>query len=336
MTFKALAESWLQNRCPSPHNESQAPLYCEKAGLLLRYPLAYFGPRKVAEIGPILVDGYFDWRIAQPHRPGFSCRRTADLELTACSSVFRWAHRRELVPSNPFLGRGLRQRENLVVHCAARAPIDADTVHRVASKLLASPASESAGFLFLFLSLTGCRCAELRTLRLDASAPGLLQAPGSFTLSSICVQRAKFRDRDGAIQSIPLQPAAQSLLLAWTSWHAQRHPSSPFWFPGSKPLSPLDPTSLPHALARACISLHLPKLAPHGSRAFFTKVMRSLLPDDRQVADLLGHTSTKLVERIYGRRTPSEARCSSFLPLEGLPAWSSWLNILENHSPIPS
>lgn len=323
-TFGGLALRWMQAGCPNAHNEPQSAPYQKRAGSLLVKPMQYFGHREITGIDPLFVDDYFAWRSQRVGRGGVTGRRITDLELTTASAVFRWAVRRNIVPSNPFAGRGVRQKENLIVHCTARAPVDADTVHRIATALLSEKASESCGWLFLWLSLTGCRCAEMRELRLDGMAQGNLHVAGSFTSSAITIQRAKMRDRDGAIQPIPLQTAAQALLPAWRHWHATRHPANPYWFPGRRS-GPLDPASLAHSLSRVCTKLGIQRVQPHGCRSFFTKVMRSVLPDDRQVADLLGHSSVKLVERIYGRRSPSDGRIDSFLPSSGSPAWLPWV-----------
>jgi integrase len=326
LTFRALAYDWCGKGCPNVFNEPQPAHHQERCARLLRQPLDYFGSKLCNEIGPIMVDDYYAWRstrITRKVRDGAG-RRMTDAELTICSTMFKWAYRRELVKSTPFQGRGVRQKATMVSHCTDRAPSDASIVHAVASHMLKDYRGQSSAFLWLFICLTGCRTLELRELRLDGLSTGNTLLPGSFTDTHMVIRRAKMRDRAGAVCPIPLRPEAQSLLSAWKHWHSTQHSASPFWFPGRSESTELSPAALHSALTNACRALGLPPVAPHGGRSFFCKVLRSLLPDDRLVADALGHTTIKLVESTYGKRNPGDAALS-FLPPTGKPAWYPFL-----------
>ena len=315
--FSQLAKEWLALGCPVSKTP-RSPVYLPYATRLLHWPLARFGSLDCREITTILVDDYPEWRMGLTRKAGCTGSRAADMEMTCCAQLYRWAERRMIVTSNPFLKR--EHQRNEVRHCSERAPVSGDIVHQTASYLLKDVRSESSAFAFLFLCLTGLRKQEALSLQLRRPPSN---EPGACDGEFLAVARSKKSRPEDASCTIRLWPEAKSLYQAWQHWHAERFPFSPFWFPGRKGL-PLCPSALWQALSRASKALSLPHIAPHGCRSFYTSVLRARISDDRLVADYLGHKNPQMVQQIYGGR-PVHCQAHSVLPSQGEPAWACWL-----------
>jgi integrase len=321
--FDTLVSDWISAGCPDKEGGSRPPAFCARAAALLEHPLAYFGSGDVALIGPKMVRGYGAWRQKRVANAKYAGTRAADIELATCSSMGWWAYFDERVTANPFAVKFRFHKADAVHHSPERAPQTADEVHAIGERLLANPRTASSGFLWLFLSMTGCRTGELRCLRLDVTQEGQSLPPGWHSDEEIVITRGKKRGKD-AIDVLRLSEPAKSLLAAWERWHAAQYPLSHWWFPGKGGSGPLNVSTLTRSAKEAARALGLrPKISAHGCRSFFCSVLRTLESDDRKVADALGHSNTTMVSRVYGRRAMLTDGLS-WLPKSGKPGWAKW------------
>ena len=324
LTFRDLAVRWQEQGCPDKGGMARTPDYVTRAGQCLRSPISFFGHLAASDIQPPALIDYARFRKSNLARAGTG-NRTVDLELAACSSLYGWAVFCGLVPANPFFSRPRWQKSSLVSHSTERAPASGDQLHRIAAALLDDRRSQSCGFLFLFLAMTGCRTADLRSLRLDEPVVGQAKPPGWCSGTELVIRRSKTKG-DRALQVIAFSPEARELYRAWHAWHSSAYPHSPYWFPGRSGAEPLDKASLAHSLARVCRDLSLPVVSPHGCRSFFATALRRIEPDDRIVAARMGHTDVAMVQRIYSTRMDSAT--AQFLPESGSPpAWAKFLPV---------
>jgi integrase len=329
--FGSVWGQWKELGCPKPNGAPQSADYIKATGYLEKNILAYFGQTPVDKIDAVTVAKYGGWRSEMVVRDGYAGTRAADIELARCSAMCRWAYFAGLITANPFSEKFRFHGANVVEHSPCRAPTDANTVHRIGRIMLSSPRTRPCGFLYMLLSLTGCRTKELRMLRLDGQVRGQLYPAGYFTSTEIVIQRGK-NQNGGGLESIRLTPEAQDCLRAWKHWHDREHPNNPWWFPGRGHNNPLDAGSLAKLLAVICQRHNIPHISPHGCRSWFCQVLRTHEPDDRIVAARLGHTSVQMVQAIYGGRMPASKKLS-WLPDDGTPAWTEWLP--ENALTVP-
>jgi integrase len=320
--FDRLAADWLKAGCPGKDKQPRQQSFIDRATNTLNYPVSYFGHKDVAKIKPSEIADYGAWRSSKVKREGFTGFRAADIELATCAAMAWWAYFSDMIPANPFAIKFRFHKSKDVEHSPARAPASADVVHAIGEHLLKDTRTASCGFLWMFLALTGCRTGELRTLRLDGQPQGQWMPPGWHSDSEIVIRRGK--RKDNGLDVLKLSDPAKDLLKAWKNWHAAKCAGSPIWFPGRSKARPMDVGSLCRAVKAACRKLGLPTtISPHGCRSFYCSVLRTIEPDDRKVADALGHSNVNMVQAIYGRRS-SKTDGLTWLPTSGKPAWAVW------------
>ena len=76
------------------------------------------------------------------------------------------------------------------------------------------------------------------------------------------------------------------------------------------------------AMARACRELSLPKITPHGFRAYYVTKRRRDKAMDSQIAAEIGDKTVDLISKVYGD-APGGA-VLSWTPATTLPAWLRW------------
>jgi site-specific recombinase XerD len=326
--FSDLAETWLSAGCPDGCGRPRPDEYVAEARRHLARPMEYFGKADIHTIGKKTIGSYGKWRSERVERVGCSGARIADLEMSHVGALYKWARQMEITDADPLSERTRIQRSAEISHSTERAPRSGDEVHRLANAMMMNPRSRSTGWLWLFMCLTGCRCGELRTLRLDAKPLGVAKPPGYYTSQEIVVLRGKQTQAAASrnpIGVIPLSDPAKEMLLAWELWHKEEADGSPYWFPGRSRSQPLAVGALTRALARECRRLGIEHISAHGARSFYASTLRQTEPDDRIVAARLGHTNVAMIERIYGSRMAEKDPNYSFLPSSGEPAWSRYI-----------
>ena len=315
--LKATFERWCGGGCP--RTEGSAPrgnIYADRARRLGAFFLYLYGDRPVDSIVPLDIDRYPERRMLAIQRG--DGKATVDVEMSVISQFFRWAMRLGLCHSNPVVGRALTKSAREVVHCTERAPLSGDDIHRLAAHLMENRKCPSFGWLFIWLCLTGCRISELYALRNDAPITGNILPVGHCDGERLQVMRHKTSKPD----TVLLVPEAKELWRAYSRWHAAKYPMSPWWFPSYS--GHINKVSLNQAIRNACRELGLNHISPHGCRSYFAGVMRNRIPDDRLVADFMGHSNPQMLQRVYGGRMQVRQGLS-FLPSSGEPCWSKWL-----------
>ena len=96
------------------------------------------------------------------------------------------------------------------------------------------------------------------------------------------------RSKGGTNPWAMVRPEFQDMLRAFRRWHAQRHPASPWFFPGRNPQQPIYITGLTHGLSRLCGRHSLSHITPHGLRSFYVTKRRSDGISDVQIAGEIG------------------------------------------------
>ena len=289
-----------------------------------------FGPLVPAAVRIADCDRYHDIRSAQtralfpgnPHRTG---GRMVEVELTTLASVFAWAARAGLIPSNPLAGgRPRYSHSDQVRHCTACMVQTDEALHQVADRLLENPLSRTLGWQLLVEGLTGCRTREILGLRWGAERG----QPGFVDDHSLWIQREKHGIFPHVLLDVvPGVSPLRDLLAALRIWHDAEHPGSPWWFPGRWDAQPVAAPALTHALHRIEVELGMGTMTSHGLRAYHVRVLRSLGVDDSEISKRLGHRSgVRLVEQTYGVPEPGwfGGRRLDFLPADRAPAWSPW------------
>lgn len=288
----------------------------ERWQTLMYKPVMFLGNKSLEEVGPKLVDAYPAWRLANTDTRYGRGTRAVDCELTACSRVYKWALRQELVTRNPFLGRQLCHRHTLRT-CREVAPRSGDDVHAIARWLFEKHHKPHA-WAFLFLCLTGVRSGELLPLKLDQQPSGQDYPPGWHNGSCFVIHAGKQRAGGRRTRLVTLTPESVELMKAWKAWIDSKAIRPMHWFP-SHPLAPISARDLKYWLDKATAALSLPHITIHGCRSYFCQALRCQEPDDRKVCDALGHSSPAMLWSVYGQRMPDTR--ISFLPSAGDPAW---------------
>ena len=308
LTIATLAEEWTGLGMPGPAGTPRTPAQQQRLRPFLDTALEWWGSRDPAAVSQRVMRDYHTQRSAATTRGG--CSRAVDLELVALSNLCAWAASDERIQANPFAVRPRFRAASQVSHSADRMPPSDEALHAMIGWLFDHGGTyQVAGGSLMLQALTGLRPSEPAALRLDARAlpreiePGYISArPDGRRI--LAVRRTK----SGINPGVLVHPALESFLAAWLPHVRSTWPTSPWWFPDprdpAKPLvefgdSHLSPT-LAHAIRDAAAATGHDHCAPHGMRAFFTRVRLSQGDDFGTVAAALGQRSgAALVARAY-------------------------------------
>jgi integrase len=319
LTLGALANEWITAGLPFRKTEPRTTAAAATLKESLDRALPWWTDKPVATITAHTIEDYAG------HRS--HALRAADLELSALSSLCKWARLSGKIDANPFEKRATFAK--VKQHCHEACPADDETLHRALGWMF-DPENPSgtilAGGLLAFCALTGLRPGE--PLRLQRQ-PVLAECPAN---TKQLIPGTIFPDRTGQLRMkvarlkkgqnpfISLHPAAQSFLSAWKAWLARQMPQAACLFP----LPSADQTILNRALNAASAALELPHYKPHGfGRAYYVKVRRSQGADDSTIAGELGQTTNgQLIRNVYG--DPDDlmgGKLFDWLPEDTAPAW---------------
>lgn len=320
-TLAELAAKYIAAGCPSKSHPIRPAVFIAGEKDRIEWLLKKLGDLQASEIRPGDCLEYGPWRMRLVARG--TGKRKADMELQTLSNIFNYGVmlgvKRGGVEFNFIRGNKPRFCKSADVrHCSKVKLRSADHLHRIADRFFESPQHETTGFQLLYAALTGCRKNELLALRADAD----YQEPGYMDAHYLYVRRSKGNVNPFVSLDHRINPGLKELVEAWRYWHAERYPQSPHFFPGIDPRQPLCQEALGMALKRACKEFKLPHCTPHGLRAFYVQVQRSLGRSDEEIGAMIGHSGGKLIRTTYGDRCVTEKL--SFYPSNGLPAWSKW------------
>ena len=284
--------------------------------------LTFFKETPVSDLKPKLLREYHAWRIQNVTRG--EGHRTTDLELNTLSNALHWAVSEELLDDNPILRRKRFRRGKEIVHCREKSPEDIEELHTIATLLFKDPRSEVLGWQFLFESLTGLRNAEALLLRVDVKSDeaGGITADGK----SLCVHHVK--EGRHANPYVMIHDGLRQLIDAHRAWLKERHPESPFYFPGKGGNKVVSKGALTHRLAGLLKEGKLRKhFTSHGARAFYVTARRSQGASDAQIAWEINHVGgTGTLEAVYGG-VPQHWRDGKGPNMSWIPKMPAWTAI---------
>lgn len=356
-----LVAGYIAAGCPDAHRRARTDRALYQETRALERAVEWWGERNAATIiVPQDPDAYHRHRIAAAAATGRGAgHRSVDNELGALRNAFAWAVRDGRLPRNPFSDPDhplpVYQHPDDVTHCAEKTAADDEQLHRLLAHLFQTPGTAVSGARLAFAAMTGLRPGETTFLRWDTRPTHTaLEHWGEWADYQIHGRPERkmlvYREKGGINPAIRLHPALESFLEAWRAYCQREFPGSPWMFP-----APDDPTlpacrsaavlaawrNLGHEcpgegritnadrlsihLRQACQALHLPRIVPHGMRAYYVRVRRSQGITDREIGSDLGHTGgEKLITTTYG--SPVQVfgtGALDWLPATGAPAWST-------------
>lgn len=307
ITLGDLAAEWITLACPHRTGQPRELAAVERLKAQLRHCLPFWQTVPVATVDFQTIEKFAAWR--QPHL------RSADLELSALSSLCSWASLTGRIKLNPFEKR--KPLAECKRHCYEVAPHSDEMFHQVCAWLFdrEEPQEIIVGGLLCYQGLSGQRPAEPLFLtrqpvldRVPTAAEVRTLAPGTFYRDRNAVLRLKVhRLKHGQNPVIEVHAPLEAFLSAWRAWLAQTLPDAEKLFPLVYNQNYINAT-----LAAACKALGLPQLTPHGFRAYNVAVLRSSGLDDATIASRLGQTTGgKLIHTTYGN--PDDAHGGALL-----------------------
>lgn len=349
--------------CPDAHRRARTGRALYQETRALERALEWWGDRNAVTISvPADPDAYHRARIAAAAELGRgSGHRSVDNELGALRNALSWGVREGRTPRNPLSDPDhplpVYQHPDDVTHCSDKTAADDETLHRLLSHLFATPGTVVSGARLAFSAMTGLRPGETTFLRWDTRGTHTtLEQWGQwadYRVGDRSERKRKmlvYREKGGINPAIRLHPALEDLLDHWRAYCATHWPGSPWMFPA--PDAPDLPAcrsaavltawrALGHTcpgqgmvtnadrlsvhLRQSCRVLSLPRIVPHGMRAYYVRVRRAQGVSDREIGSELGHTGgEKLITTTYG--SPVQVfgtGAFDWLPATGAPAWTA-------------
>lgn len=313
--FAALAALYQAAGCPNRHFEKRPDTFVNAEKARLVNLVKWFGSFTPDAIRLPLLPQYAAWRLRQPRRHG-SGERTVDKDLNTLSNVLQYGIAINVIEQNWIRANRPRYRKSEDVnHSRTRMPASAAVIHRLSNYFFdANMRSEVFAWMNFFAMFTGCRCSELRRLRLDAPAG----EAGHIANGYLHLGR---RSKSGVNPYCEIGPEFSQMIACFNRWHKDRFPKFKPYFPG--PFGTVvDAGSHGHALTRACAVLKLDPITPHGFRAYYVTKRRRDGILDSHIAAEIGDKTVALISQTYGDEPGGEKL--TWTPAEGLPAWLRW------------
>ena len=311
LTIGQLAADWVKLGLPFSRTKPRTTSAASTLYANLRRGLTFWDKIPVATITPTTHEDFVCWRRRNCTKG--TGNRSADLELSALSSLCQWAVLDNRITKNPFEVRARFQDADAVNHCHQFAPASDEVFHALLRQLWAScgtPDQDTqtiiAGAWLAFTGLVGLRPEEPATLLrvpwLDKTPleTRTLAAGTVFPMRDGRIMMKVSRSKHGQNPFVHLHPAALDFLEHWTAWLEQHQPDALTLFP----LGGIEQNTslLNRRVTSACAVLGLTDLKPKGiGRAYYVKCRRSQGIDDAQIAIELGQsTNGKLIRSTYG------------------------------------
>jgi len=308
---KAVFDRYVADDFPDGDGEPHSGDHLEAIKSHLVNLRIYFDDTAVNDVDQDDLDSYRKLRKSQVKKVrGNDGARTVDMELNTLSKCLEWAIRKKLHDDfkvNPIANRKKYRKSKDVLHCRDLRPDSIDGLHDILRHLFGHGSSECLAWQGLFEAMTGLRTAEIlrweMTLRGDV--PGGLTSDGG----SLCVRRARKGASGVDNPYLLVHPFLKECLEAHAKWHKQRYPKSKWFFPGLRSKTglgnggkfPVGLRALTHALGRLFRQKKISKhVTSHGLRALYVYIRRSQGADDTLIAHEIGHSSTTMIQRVYG------------------------------------
>lgn len=301
VTLGQLAAEWFTAGLPFSKVKPRTLAAAARLRAAIERCLPFWSSHAAASITTARHEDFVAWR--QQHVARGTGERSADLELSALSSLCQWAVLTGRLKENPFHTRTTFA--TVKRHCHEACPENDETLHRVLGWLFESPEPERrvAGAWLAFCALSGQRPGEPLALHrhevMAATPTSTKELPcgALFPAPDGTLRMKVMRLKHGQNPFVTLHPALNEFLCCWRAYHARHHQDETRLFPGINDL-----TLLNRALDQATAALELPHFKPHGlGRAYYVKVRRSQGADDATIAGELGQTTNgQLIRAVYG------------------------------------
>lgn len=331
--FAALARLYQDAGCPNRKFETRTKEFIKGENARLVKIVEWFGRYDPDEIRLPLLPKYAAWRMRGARGSGGGTR-AVDKDFNTLSNVLQYGIAIEQVEQNHIRSNRPRYRKaDDINRSRNRMPKNADEIHQMSEHLLDNVRSEVFAWMNYFAMFTGCRTSELLRLRMDAREigddkyePGCITHADEAELSPLYAGTLKLlhlkRSKHGINPWALIGPEFDEMLDCFHRWHKTRYPRSKWYFPGLMANTLVDAGSHGKAIARAAQMLNLPKITPHGFRAYYvTKRRRDKIPDPMVAAEI-GDKTVALISNTYGE-TPGKGPLG-WKPSNGLPSWQRW------------
>lgn len=318
VTVGELIDQYVAAGCPTKKMQPKSAATLRNETYFLRPVAAYFGNIIASSLTMADCDKYRDWRMSGGYVSKFKVRgghprtlvtrggnRTVDLELTVLSNVLNLAVRRNVLKSNPLLGRGRYSVASQVRHCREVAP-DPEGLKMIEA-WLRERNEQTVADLVCFLAFSGLRIGEALPMTWGAV---------NWDEQILHVRREK----RGITPWVPILREMEALLKDMKS-----RATSDLLFPSPfDPKQPRDPSAVRHRIASACKSLGIHHVTPHGLRSYFVTQARQSGLTDAEIAALIGDkTGPAIIAHTYGDIRPdhllAQAKRIRLTVSEGVP-----------------
>jgi integrase len=302
-----IIEAYLAAGCPARRGQPKSPTTIKNEKLFINPITAYFADKIASALSVADCDKYRDWRISGGYVSSYKVRgghprtmrtsggkRSVDLELTVLSNALNLAVRRNILKSNPLMGRGRYSVGSEVRHCREVAPTPEGLTQIVA--YLRSHNEQAIADMVSFLAFSGLRIGEALPLTWGAVNWG----------EQILHVR---REKRGITPWVPILSEMEALLRDMkqrASGEATGDLTGKLLFPSPfDPSKPRDVSAIRHRIAAACKKQEIGHVTPHGLRSYFVTQARQSGLTDAEIAALIGDkTGPAIIASTYGDVRP--------------------------------
>jgi integrase len=298
VTVDELIDIYVNQGCPTRKMKAKGRITVKNEIYFLNPVRAYFGGKAAATLTAKDCDNYRDWRSSGGYVAKFTVRgkpqtmqtrggnRAVDLELTVLGNALNLAVRRNLLITNPLVGRCRYTEASEIRHCREVAPTP-DGLKRIEEWLRGNHELGVAD-LVCFLAYSGLRIGEALPLKWAGVNWGEQ------------IMQVK-REKRGIMPWLALTPALEILLR-----EMEKRASGDLLFPAPfKAGYPLDGSAVRRRLNAACAKLKLGHVTPHGLRSYYVTQARQSGLNDAEIAMLIGDkTGPAIIAHTYGDVRP--------------------------------
>ena len=299
VTVRELIEEYEKAGYPTKKMQAKSPATIRNEKNFLSPLRDYFGEKIASAVTLGDCDKYRDWRLVGGYVSTYKTRggrprtmpttggkRTVDVELNVLSGVFGLAVRRNVLKSNPFVGRGRYCTASEVRHCREVAPTP-EGLKQIETWLRGSNEHTIAD-LVCFLAFSGLRIGE-----------ALPMAWGAVNWDEQILHVT--REKRGITPWVPILPEMAALLK-----DMKKRATGDLLFPSPfNAKRPRDASAIRHRITAACKRLEIGHVTPHGLRSYFVTQARQSGLTDAEIAMLIGDKSgPAIIAHTYGDVRP--------------------------------
>ena len=287
MTFSEYAERWLSRQV------KYAPSTLESYRRMLRVINFHIGSVKLNRLRPIALENMMIELRKQTCRGKKIQEATVQKYLTVASAVLSDAKRNEVIPKNP---------AHMVDLPPVEPPEQTIPTPAQAELLISALMQEPQPYrIYYLLALhTGCRRGELcalkwSDLRMRGDDVVITVSRSRSSVAGQGIQEGQTKSRRN--RTIVADAEIAEALAAYAKERSAKPDDYLFTAPGG---APIHPDTFTKRLKRLYARIGLPEsFHLHTLRHYYVTVLLHRGIDKRTVADLVGHSDTSFLERVY-------------------------------------